>query len=406
MMHGYDMLRAMDHWMRHGLAAQRIPPGELTRSLFRTPRRLHADTEDLWPHPRPIAGQLDDIDEDDLAHADADYWDPLYPNRDGWFVRYPREEGRIGINVPTRLRCDYIRRGEFTVVQITDVRRRNDTDVREPFDYSKSDHVQRLNSEASQWFRRILGDKTKARGAFFQDDENRWIWWWHNERYWGLVEEYPDLLNANTAADWQRAGLRWPMRISTDQLARDFNERWAPQTADDGDDDNKRQVRDVWSLDAQRRRIRELCDDFGLPFLPPHKPHQAKRKTPRYSPSVSDVGDDGDVDDDCDPQPPKKKARRPPKTSKSGENKEDMRLQSLDEDVEIEIPENSDDEYESPGELPVKKLTRSTEKDSSRKRKRGQDDEEVSDRDKPASSSSSSERSNAPRRSGRKRDRM
>jgi hypothetical protein len=111
MMHGYDMLRAMDHWMRHGLAAQPIPPGELARSLFRTPRRLHADTEDLWPHPRPMAGQLNEIDEDDLAYADADYGDPpYYPSRDGWLVRYPREEGRTGMNIPTRLRCDYIRR--------------------------------------------------------------------------------------------------------------------------------------------------------------------------------------------------------------------------------------------------------------------------------------------------------
>jgi hypothetical protein len=37
---GHDMLRAMDHWMRNGLARQPIPPSELNRSLFRAPRRL------------------------------------------------------------------------------------------------------------------------------------------------------------------------------------------------------------------------------------------------------------------------------------------------------------------------------------------------------------------------------
>lgn len=331
--HGYDMLRAMDHWMRHGLATQPIPPSELNRSLFRTPRHPHTDTEDLWPHPRPLAGPLLNIDADDLADAGASYDDPSYPNRNGWFVRYPRAEARVGINIPTRRRADYIRRGEFRVVQIDRVKRKNESRIRDPFDYNNSDHVQHLNGQATQWFRRIQGDMTKERGVFYRDDENEWIWWWHNEQLWEMVEAHPELLDANTAADWQRAGLRWPMRTNTRVLARDYNHRWTQQTHLPGMNGMARQERDVRSLDAQRRRIIDVCNDFGFPYSPPHPTLEATRKKPQCSPSSSDVESDSGDENNDEPQP-RKKLKPAPQTERKA-NRAKRKARDADEE-EIE----------------------------------------------------------------------
>lgn len=327
-MHGFDMLRAMEHWMRYGLASQPIPPSELNRSLFRAPRRPHADTEDLWPHPRSLAGRLDDIDADDLADADADYDDLAYPNRNGWFIRYPRGEARIGINVPTRQRCDYLRRGEFTVAQMNNIERQKGSGVTEPFDYNDSEHVRRLNNAVTQWFRRVPGESMKEKGEPYQDDENEWIWWWYNERFWEVVEANPELLTATTAADWPQAGVRWPIRTDTQRLTRDYNYRWTQQIHLPGMNGRPRQPRDSRSLDAQRRRVTAIVDDFGFPYSPAHGPKKTGpgAKPPRYSSSGSesedggsDVGDAGDAGDDGDGDRPRprKKQKLTPKTPKT-----------------------------------------------------------------------------------------
>ena len=361
MMHGYDMLRAMDHWMRHGLAPQPIPPSELTRMMFRSPRRPHTDTEDLWPHPRPIAGRLDDIDQDDLADADVDYDDTSDPPRNGWLVRYPRAEARIGVNVPTRQRCDYIRRGEFTTVEVTDYERIRRSGVYEPFDYNDSTHIKHLNNQASQWFRRIPGDKSKEKGAPYRDDENDWIWWWHNERHWELVEQHPELLNATTAADWARHGVRWPMRTDSRQLTRDFNNRWAQNTAGG----ERRPTRDGRSLDAQRRRIIDVTDDFGLPYSPAHvRKGEMGKPPPQYSPSGSSDEDDHDDDND-EPKPPPKKLKAAPDKGKGGKG-----TKQADEVVEEEQLRTSDSGDDPPKDQPVKKPMPGAKKDTTGKRKR------------------------------------
>ncbi len=308
MMHGYDMLRAMDHWMRHGLARQPIPASELNRSLFRTPIRPHLDTEDLWPHPRPIAGRLDEIDEDDLADADADYGHPSYPGRNGWLVRYPWRGARIGVNIPTRNRNDYIRRGEFIVGQYDSVGRlADDTGPRDPFDYNNSEHIERLNNTASQWFRRISGIKSKEKGTPYKPDENEWIWWWHNERLWELIDAHPELIEATSAGDWTRAGFRWPIRTDTQQLSRDFNHHWAPDPTAAG----ARSTRHARSLDAQRRRILAIVEDFGYPYSPAHKKKKSDDDDKPSEHSVTGSEDeDADNDDDDDAQPPTKKVKR------------------------------------------------------------------------------------------------
>lgn len=408
MMHGYDMLRAMDHWMRHGLAAQPIPPSEPSRTFFRSPRRPHTDTEDLWPHPRPIAGRLDDIDEDDLADADADYGDPSYPDRKGWLVRYPRQEARVGVNVPTRRRIDYIRLGQFRVIQIDDVgREENDTGPRDPFDYNNSNHIKHLNNEASQWYRRVPGETSKVKGTEYQADENEWIWWWHNERFWELVEAHPELLNANTAADWLQAGVRWPMRTDIQRLTRDFNHRWTQQIHLPGMNGVPRSARDRRSLDAQRRRVLAICDDFAFPYSPAHPKKGDRGSTPpeppRFSSSDSSNDDPGDDDDD-EPKPPKAKVKRSPKDIGKGNKGDQKAEEAVDEDADEEELQRGDDEVDSANEQPAKKPKHSTEKGGTGKRKRGEEDDD-SDYGAPKPRSPGPNRGGGRYRSGRNQGR-
>lgn len=377
--HGYDMQRAMDHWMRNGLASAPIPPSELTRTTFRTPRLPHTDTEDLWPHPRPLAGRLDNIDEDDLADAAMDYDDTSNPERNGWMVRYPRSEARVGINIPTRRRCDYVRRGEFTTAEVTRAETVRGSGIRHPFDYNQSNHVRHLNDTASQWFRRTTGQTSKKRGMFYQDDENDWIWWWHNERLWEVIEEHPELLDATSLEDWERLGIKWPIRIDKNQMTTDFNDRWVGTMNADGE---QRSAREMRSLDAQRRRIIIVCEDFGLPYSPAHPPGPTKKQPPppppQYSPSGSsdEDGDDGNDNDDDD-QPPRKK--RKPAASKSGkkDKKGKKKAADVNDQEEYESPSDNDDGGDSSGDdQPVKTTRKGMKKGgTSTKRKRGDDDE-------------------------------
>lgn len=387
--YGGDLHRAMDHWMRNGFATHPPPASSLQRSLFRTPRRPHTDIEDLWPHPRPLAGPLNNVDAADIADARLNYGQGEYEHQEGWFIRYPREEARIGINIPTRLRNDYIRGGMHTVVEVRDVERPDGSGIRDPFDYNNSEHIKHLNNQASQWIRRTLGKKTKERGAFYQHDENEWIWRWHNERHWELIEQHPELLDATTAADWQAAGVRWPMRIDPQQLTRDFNNHWTP----------RRQPRDTRSLDAQRRRIMDICNDFGLPFSPPHRPQdKKKKKQPKYSTSGSEGDEDESGDDNVDgtPKAPRKKPKSKPKSTPQSTPKKSAEKgkgkQKADTMSDIEEAECSDGEKSPP----------STKKGGSgtSKRKRNQDDDD-SDYEGPASTPSG-KRGGGVRKSARK----
>ncbi|KAF7506893.1 hypothetical protein GJ744_011134 [Endocarpon pusillum] len=375
--HGYDMLRAMDHWMRNGLASAPIPPSELTRTTFRTPRRPHTDTEDLWPHPRPLAGRLDNIDEDDLADAAMDYDDTSNPERNGWMVRYPRSEARVGVNIPTRRRCDYVRRGEFTTAEVTRAETVRGSGIRYPFDYNESNHVRHLNDTASQWFRRTTGELSKKRGMFYQNEENDWIWWWHNERLWELIEQHPELLDATSLEDWERLGIKWPIKIDKNQMTIDFNNRWAGTMNADGEERSAREMR---SLDAQRRRIIAICEDFGLPYSPAHPPGPAKKppQPPQYSPSGSsdEDGDDGNDSDDDD-QPPRKK--RKPAAKKSGKKDKKGKKKAADVNDQEEygsLSDNDDGGDSSGDDQPVKTTPKGMKKGgTSTKLKRGDDEE-------------------------------
>jgi hypothetical protein len=421
--HGFDMLRAMDHWMQHGLAPQPIPPSELTRALFRTPRQVHIDTENMWLHPRPIAGHLDNIDADDLADADMDYADITDPVRRGWLIRYPRSEARIGVNVPTRRRCNYIRLGEYTTVEVTKYKPNSGKDKGkvEPFDYNNSKHVQHLNSEASQWYRRVPGEKSKDKGIAYQDDENEWLWWWHNERLWEVLEEHPELLNATSLDDWERLNVRWPIKTDKARLTRDYNNHWG----------NQRSPRELRSLDAQRRRVIAICNDFGFPYSPAHPP----KNQPPPPPPPPSADDDNDDSSDDEPKLPRNrvkptpKQQQPaqkatPKKDRKGKNKVDD-IKDMDTDTEIDDGDGDDaPSPPAPQRIPKKKLSSSRpamKKTStgSNKRKRGENAEESEseygdgggdgggdgDGDASASAKSSPYGASTPRRSGRNRGR-
>jgi UBA-like domain len=393
--HGFDMHRAMDHWMRYGLATQLIPPSELTRALFRTPRQVHDDIQDLWPLQRPLAGRLDNVDADDLADADMDYLDTTDPVRRGWLIRYPRSEARIGINIPTRRRCNYIRMGEYTSVEVTKYKPSSGKDkgIVEPFDYNNSKHVQHLNSEASQWYRRVPGEKAKEKGVAYQDDENEWLWWWHNERLWEIIEQHPELLDVTSLDDWERLGIRWPVKTDKAQMTRDFNNHWS----------NQRPTRELRSLDAQRRRVIAICNDFGFPYSPAHPPKNPPR--PPHPPPDDD--DDDSDDEDARPPPrrkpgtPKKKPapRSASKKDRKGKNKV-SHVDEMDPDVDTEVEQDSeyadaddgddgdddDDDDDDAGSLPLKKepspsptigaVTTKKTSSGSTKRKRADDNDE------------------------------
>jgi hypothetical protein len=352
--------------MRNGLAGQPIPPSELNRSMFRASSRPHTDNEDLWPHPRPIAGRLNDIDADDLADADADYGHPTYLRRFGWFVRYPRWEARMGVNIPSRRRCDYIRLGEFTVAQVNHAVKTDGSNIKERFDYNLTDHIKHLNSIAAQWFQRVPGEFSKVKGKQYQDDENEWIWWWHNERFWELIEEHPELLDATTAADWAQAGVRWPFPTDILRLMNDFNHRWTQQTHLPGMNGEPRQHRDYRSIEAQGKRIIAVCDDFGYVYSPPHV-RKGRDKPQKWSPSGSSDDDSDGDDNDNEPKPPRKKPRitkkpkgkdRPKKAAKDGkgnlktkqvdEEEEENKFQPPNWDPSFSSSEDGDDDEDEP----------------------------------------------------------
>jgi hypothetical protein len=232
---------------------------------------------------------------------------------------------------------------------------RDEKRVNDPFDYNDSHHVSRLNAIASQWFRKTLAKKAHERGSFLQDDENEWLWWWHNERYWELIEAHPQLRNVTTASDWQRAGLRWPMRIDIGRLTRDFNHRFTQQTHLTGMNGKPRQERASRALNARRRRVPDICNDFGHPFSQPHPVKEPENTKAEHSPSVSDDGDDGDDNEPkvAKPKTPKK-PKPPPKKTGKGEKGKKKANEDVDDEEE---PDGGEADGES-DDQPVRKSTR------------------------------------------------
>jgi hypothetical protein len=402
--HGHDLLRTMDHWMRYGLADRPIPSNAEARTLFFRSRRAHDDTEDLWPHPRPLAGPLLNVDVADLRDANQDYGDPPYQARNGWIVRYPRYTAQIGLNIPPRRDIEYVRHGTFMMPRVRSVPIDGHERDRARFDYNDTGHVAYLNNTAAQWYRRTEGTTTKVKGDRYQDDENEWLWWWHNERFWEYVENHPELLNPDGALRYRPQRIRY----DTDRLRRDFNLRWHIQAG--------RQPRKVRSLDAQRRRVLDICNDFCLPYSPPNAkrgrvppgspPHgsstsgsSSARSSPPGSPppgsssGSSSVGSspprnyppdsDEESGDSNDPRPPKKKPNLGPKKGGKGgrvargkgqDTKGKKKARPVDDVVDSDVDEDGDEssaeESAQKSKPRPKRVMQTKQPSKSRKRKR------------------------------------
>lgn len=293
-MHNWDMGRVMDQWMQHGLAPapNAVPARVRQRRTYQAPTMLHNDTENLWAAGRPFGVAAPTPDAQDLLDAAEDYGQGAYAGRTGWFINFRRDPGvRVGVMNPLRMGLLWIRQGDFKALTygdqapVEDPRRpgrglaRGNT---EPFDWNNSFHISDLGGRmTAQWFRRGLGSRTKVKGDPYQDDENDWLWDWHNDRLHEYMNAHPAYWSRQphpgTTATWNGSwiwihGQDWPRTIPfpISRLTRDFNHRFTQQVHLPGMNGQARQARTAAALDAQRRRIASICEDFGLDFSPAH----------------------------------------------------------------------------------------------------------------------------------------
>lgn len=361
--HNWDMGRVMDQWMQHGLrsAPSATPASVRRRATYQEPTLAHDDTENLWAAGRPFGVRAPAPDAQDLIDAAEDYGQGTYTQRNGWFINFRRDPAvRVGIMNPSRLGVLWIRRGAVKLTwygdraPVEDPRRPGQPLKKggtEPFDWNNPFHVGDLGGKAtSQWFRRGPGTSTKTKGDSYQDDENEWLWYWHNERLFEFMNSHPAFWNrvprAGTTGTWngtwnevrnQEWGRTIPYPIQ--RLTRDFNHRFTTQIHLPGMNGQPRQARTQSALNMQRRRVQAICDDFGFDPSPAHPSRgspkddggddnqddsagegssgayakggtAAKRKDRAEEDSGDDVA--SEEDDDGSSPPPAKKVKRHP----------------------------------------------------------------------------------------------
>jgi hypothetical protein len=309
--HNWDMGRVMDQWMQHGLrtAPNAAPANVRRRSTYQVPTLPHDDTENLWPAGRPFGVAPPAPDAQDLLDAAEDYGQGRYTGRFGWFINFRRDPRvRVGVMNPSRMGLLWIRLGEFKLLWYGD-RAPVEDPARPlqplakadtvPFDWNNPFHIGDLGGrKTSQWFRRNTGENVKVQGSQYQDDENEWLWQWHNNRLFEFIGAHPEFWNSEphrgTTGTWngtwneirhQEWGRTIPYPLQ--RLHRDFNHRFTTQTNLPGMNGQPRQSRTTNSLDMQRRRIQEICDDFGFDYAPAH---------PTLGAPKADLGGDDDGD--------------------------------------------------------------------------------------------------------------
>ena len=241
------------------------------------------------------------FDAQDLLNAAEDYGQGDYAARNGWFINFRRDPGvRVGVMNPSRMRLLWIRRGIFKLfwygdrAPIEDLARPLQPLKAEgtvPFDWNNPFHVGDLGGKmTTQWFRRGPGTTTKVKGNPYQDDENEWLWHWHNDRLFEYMNTHPELWSSQphrgTTGTWngtwieirnQEWGRTVPYHLQ--RLMGDFNHRFTTQIHLPGMNGKPRQARTTNSLDMQRRRVAEICEDFGFDPSPAHPTRGPPRVT-------------------------------------------------------------------------------------------------------------------------------
>jgi hypothetical protein len=292
--HNWDMGRIMDQWMQHGLRAapNAAPANVRCRATYQAPTLAHDDTENLWAAGRPFGVAPPAPDTQDLLDAAEDYGQGSYMGRVGWFINFRRDPGvRVGVMNPSRMGLLWIRMGDFKLIWYGD-RAPAEDPARPlqplpkapsvPFDWNNPYHVGDLGGrKTAQWFRRNTGENVKVQGSQYQDDENEWLWEWHNDRLFDFIGAHPEFWNIEphrgTAGTWNGTwneirNLDWGRSVPypLQRLHRDFNHRFTTLTHLPGMNGQPRQSRTTNSLDMQRRRIPEICNDFGFDYAPAH----------------------------------------------------------------------------------------------------------------------------------------
>ncbi|ERF76840.1 hypothetical protein EPUS_07630 [Endocarpon pusillum Z07020] len=348
--HNWDMGRAMDQWMQNGLrsAPHAAPANIRRRRTYQEPVLLHDDTENLWAAGRPFGGAPPAPDAHDLLDAAEDYGQGSYARRNGWFINFRRDPGvRVGVMNPSRMGLLWIRRGEFKLIwygdrgPVEDPARpgqplQNGGTI--PFDWNNPLHISDLGgNKTAQWFRRNLGISVKVRGDSYQADENEWLWHWHNDRLFEYMEAHPEFWNSQsyqgTTGTWNGTWneihhQEWGRTVPypRQRLERDFNHRFTTQTHLPGMNGQPRQARTSASLDMQRRRVREICDDFGFDYSPAH---------PKRDPTKGD-GDGDDEFDDGGEGPSGTNARK----DSGGKRKDRREDAGQDDEIEGDVGED------------------------------------------------------------------
>jgi hypothetical protein len=371
--HNWDMGPVMDQWMQHGLrsAPNAVPGNVRRRRTFQAPELLHDDRENLWATGRPFGTVAAAPDAQDLLDAAEDYRQGRYAHRNGWFINFRRDPAvHVGVMNPSRMGLLWIRQGAFKLIWYGDRAPAEDParprqalrgGQTETFDWNNPWHIAHLGGRASsQWFRRFLGETTRVPGDAYQDDENQWLWQWHNDRFFEYMQANPGLWDMvphpgtsgtwNGSWIWIRQGY-WDQVFDLPRLVRDFNNRFTQQIHLPGMNGQPRQARNDKSLDIQRRRIKEICDDFGFEYRPAHRtlstrlpPHDDNVDDPSEGPSEPhgtkhsrDEDKDGEEEADAKGYAGEG-AERPPKRRKS-ESKGKCKSKARDVN-------DKDDEYE------------------------------------------------------------